>query len=68
MPGKACRGAEISEITNSERKMNKAAGFRAGGLYLIWLLAVDTLRNLFYTPTMEMKITFELLRQTGYPL
>jgi hypothetical protein len=24
---------------------------------------VDTLRNLFYAPTVEMKITFELLRQ-----
>jgi hypothetical protein len=28
-----------------------------------WLPAVDTLRNLFYAPTVEMKITFELLRQ-----
>ena len=38
---------------------------RAGGYSLleIWLPTVDTLRNLFYAPTVDMKITFELLRQ-----
>jgi hypothetical protein len=29
----------------------------------IWLPTVDTLRNFFYAPTVEMQITFELLRQ-----
>jgi len=28
-----------------------------------WLPTVDTLRNLFYAPTVEMKNTFDLLRQ-----
>jgi hypothetical protein len=28
-----------------------------------FLPTVDTLRNLFYAPTAEMKITFDLLRQ-----
>ena len=28
-----------------------------------WLATLDTLRNFFYAPTAEMKITFELLRQ-----
>jgi hypothetical protein len=30
------------------------------------LAPLDTLRNFFYAPTVEMKITFELLRQGGY--
>jgi len=29
------------------------------------LPTLDTFRNLFYAPTVEMKITFELLRQVG---
>ena len=33
-----------------------------------WLPTVDTLRNLFYAPTVEMKITFELLRPGRYAL
>jgi hypothetical protein len=28
-----------------------------------WLPTLDTLRNFFYAPTAEMKITFDLLRQ-----
>jgi hypothetical protein len=31
-----------------------------------WLPTLDTLRNLFYTPTIELKMTFELLRQDRY--
>jgi hypothetical protein len=47
--------------------MTKLEGHRDGGLHYlkIWLPTVDTLRNLFYAPTVEMKITFELLRQVG---
>lgn len=33
-----------------------------------WLPTLDTLRNLFYGPTVEMKITFDLLRQDRYAL
>jgi hypothetical protein len=32
-------------------------------LLRVWLATVDTLRNLFYAPTVEMKLTFDLLRQ-----
>jgi len=39
-------------------------GHRCGWPFFeIWLRTVDTLRNLLYAPTVEMKITFELLRQ-----
>jgi hypothetical protein len=31
--------------------------------YWIWLPTLDTLRNFFYAPTVEMKITFEMLRR-----
>jgi hypothetical protein len=33
------------------------------GFGQIWLPAGVTLRNFFYAPTVEMKITFDLLRQ-----
>ncbi len=32
-------------------------------LFRSWLPAVDTLRNLFAAPTIDLKITFDLLRQ-----
>jgi len=43
-------------------------GVEPDGLYKRLAPAVDTLRNLFYAPTVEMKITFDLLRQGGYAL
>jgi hypothetical protein len=46
----------------------KAAGGNSSDLRPIWLPAVDALLIMFYAPTVEMKITFELLRQTRYPL
>ena len=33
-----------------------------------WLPALDSLRDFFYAPMVELKMTFELLRQGGYAL
>jgi hypothetical protein len=59
---------DILAVTNSAWQNEKAAGITSSDLRPIWLPAVDTLRNLFYAPTVEMKITFELLRQDRYAL
>ena len=47
-------------VTNTAWQNEKAAGANSSELRPIWLSAVDTLRNLFYAPTVEMKITLEL--------
>ena len=57
---------QLLAVTNTAWLNEKAAGANSGDLRPIWLPAVDTLRNLFYAPTVEMKITFDLLRQEGY--
>jgi hypothetical protein len=57
---------DILAVTNTAWQREKAAGATSSDLRPIWLPTVDTLRNFFYAPTVEMKITFELLRQGGY--
>ena len=54
---------DLLAVTNTAWQNEKAAGVTSGDLRPIWLPAVDTLRNLFYAPTVEIKITFELIRQ-----
>jgi len=41
----------------------KAGAGICDGLLKNWLPTVDALRNFFAAPTVDMKITFELLRQ-----
>jgi hypothetical protein len=50
-------------VTNTAWQNEKAAGGDSSDLRPIWLPTLDTLRNFFYAPTAEMKITFELLRR-----
>ena len=49
---------ELLPIQNEKAAVNTSRDLRP-----IWLPTVDTLRNLFYAPTVDLKITFELLRQ-----
>lgn len=46
----------------------KVAGSTTSDLYREMLPTLDTLRNFFYAPTLEMKITFDLLRRGRYAL
>ncbi len=46
-------------------KEKRPAGVDPNGLSQIWLPAVDTLRNLFYAPTLDMKITINRLEQVS---
>ena len=50
-------------VTNTAWQRQKAAGATSSDLFRRWLPTLDNLRNFFYAPTAEMKITFELLRQ-----
>ena len=59
---------DILAVTNKAWQNEKAAGVNSSDLRQIWLPTVDTLRNSFYAPSVEMKITFDLLRQGGYAL
>jgi hypothetical protein len=54
---------DLLAVANTAWQREKAAGANSSDLRPIWLPTVDTLRNLFYAPTLDMKITFELLRQ-----
>jgi site-specific DNA recombinase len=56
---------DLLAVTNTAWQNEKAAGATSSDLRPIWLPIVDTLRNLFYAPTVDMKITFELMRQVG---
>lgn len=62
------RPFDLLAVTNTAWQNEKTAGANSSGLRPIWLPAVDTLRNMFYAPTVEMKITFELLRRDRYAL
>jgi hypothetical protein len=57
---------DLLAVTNTKWQRQKAAGVDSSDLRPIWLPTVDNLRNFFYVPTAEMKITFDLLRQDRY--
>ena len=54
---------DLLAVTNTAWQRQKAAGGNSSDLRPIWLPTLDTLRNFFYAPTVEMKLTFDLLRQ-----
>ncbi len=56
----------LRQVTKLRHK--KSTATREGGRFIFlydmkWLPTVDTLRNLFDAPTVDMKVTLELLRQ-----
>jgi hypothetical protein len=53
--------SDLFPVTNTAWQNEKAAGVTSGDLCPIWLPTMDTLRNLFQAPTVDMKITFELM-------
>ena len=51
-------------VTNIVWQNEKAAGVNSSDLRQIWLPTVDTLRNLFFEPTVVMKSIVEGLNDT----
>jgi hypothetical protein len=54
---------DILAVTNTLGKEKRPLEIIPTTLIRKWLPTLDTLRNLFYAPTVDIKIEFELLRQ-----